>query len=102
MSAETLAEARVKRRGDRTACTVSPFEDFRRLPEIDQMIYFEKNFEALRSFPRINLMVLQNYHEGERSDEDELEATDKLQEKLKNKWSFVRPDRTGLARRPQG
>ncbi|KAJ5993176.1 hypothetical protein N7451_008900 [Penicillium sp. IBT 35674x] len=102
MSAKTLAEARVNRRDDRTACTVSSFEDFQRLPELDQMIYFKQNFEALRSIPRINLMVLQNYHEGDRLDEDELEATDQLQEELKNKWSFVRPDRKGLARRRQG
>ncbi|KAJ5981948.1 hypothetical protein N7451_012048 [Penicillium sp. IBT 35674x] len=101
MSAETLAEARVKRRGDRTACTVSLFEDFKRLSELNQMIYFEESFKALRSFPRINLMVLQNYHEGDRLVENELDATAKQQEKLKNKWSFVRPDRTELARRRQ-
>ncbi|CAG8054011.1 unnamed protein product [Penicillium nalgiovense] len=114
-SAESLAEAEAKRQ-----CTRAPFslsihdafetihlcgdnlyENFRRLSDSNQRLYFENVFETLRSFPRIDLMVLQQYDKGGRLNQDELEATHLLQKKMEKKWCSVKLDPKVLSRRRQ-
>lgn len=99
-SAKSVAEAEAKRQCDRARLSLSIhdafetihlcgdnlYENFRRLPDSNQRLYFENLFETLRSFPRIDLMVLQQYDKGGRLNQDELEATHLSQKKMKKKW----------------
>ncbi|KAJ5500690.1 hypothetical protein N7453_009741 [Penicillium expansum] len=112
-SAESFAEPRAKRRCDRAQspssirdlfeaillCGESPYENFKCLSDSDQREYFERSYKTLRSFPRIDLMVLQHYDKADQLNQDELKATDELQEKMNNKWSWVKRDPKVLGRR---
>lgn len=114
-SAKLFAEPRAKRRCDRAQslspirdlfeavhlCGESPYENFKCLSDSDQKVYFERSFTTLRSFPRIDLMVLQHYDKGDRLNQDELKATNMLQKKMKSKWKWVKPDLKESGRRQQ-
>ncbi|CRL23494.1 unnamed protein product [Penicillium camemberti] len=84
ISTETLTEPRAKRLCGRTESLSSTCDLFENLECLSDLS------KTLRSFPRIDLMVLLRYHEGDRLNHDELEATEKLQDNIKKKWSSVK------------
>lgn len=77
----------------------SPYDYFKGLTETDRKVYFDGIFKTLRSFPRIDLMVFQHYDKGDRLSQEELEASDRLQEQWGDKWSPVQPNLKQLGRR---